>query len=67
MLLLEPLMLAPKESLLPNGTSQLGPPAFFLSPRKQKQKKVRTLNGIQEIYLISNSIHQDSRIPRSER
>jgi len=26
MLLFEPLMLAPRESLLPKGTSQLGPP-----------------------------------------
>uniref|UniRef100_A0A2P2PBU1 Peroxidase 72 n=1 Tax=Rhizophora mucronata TaxID=61149 RepID=A0A2P2PBU1_RHIMU len=28
MLLLEPLKLAPLESLLPNGTSQLGPPVI---------------------------------------
>ena len=39
MSLLEPLRLAPLESLLPNGTSQLGPPVFLIYTNKTNYNK----------------------------
>lgn len=62
MSLLEPLRLAPLESLLPSGTSQLGPPVFCT----KKLSQTNTQSQLKEIYYAKKNKEKEIKKERKK-